>query len=150
MENTIGLAPKSPFWKGVRDSVYLADGLMSVSLCMFPGQETMSFDHLPKGHLIMVPVLVESESIAFPGKMKYSDLNGTDIERQATICVKNSKNKKFQALKMFNDLLISKLCVEPYNCNTVKDLNTFKEGDIALELDIEGKIINNASLKNGR
>jgi hypothetical protein len=117
---------------------------------MFPGHESLSFDDLPKGHLIMIPVPVDSESISFVGNMKYSDSKGADAERNATVCVKNSKNKKFLTLKLFNELLMSKLCEEPTSCSMVDDLKSFKEDEVVLEVDVEGKIINNASLKDGR
>ena len=128
----------------------MKDQELALSLCFLPGHESLNLNDLPPGHLIMIPVDPQADAFSFPATMAYKDTDGQSLEKQLAVCMDNSESLQFQVTRSFADFLKATLCEEPFSCARPEDLREFKGSDMAVELKMEGKIINNASLKDDK
>lgn len=122
---------------------------MSFKLSFYPDHESLKTDNLPEGELIMMQVSPESSLFNFPGTLKYTDNADNKIEKDSNICLENNKKLHFQTLKSLVNILMNKLCKEPFDCLTKDDLKEFDDNNTAIELNMTGKVVHSASLKDG-
>jgi hypothetical protein len=128
----------------------LKDNKLAIELNYFPSHEAVRTDHLPLGELVMMEVDPSSPLFKFPGTLTFETVSNIKIVKELAVCLDNSKNLEFQVLKSVYEFFMAKLCEEPTDCTTKDDLNEFKDEDQVLELHMIGKVIRNASLKDGK
>lgn len=98
----------------------------------------------------MMEVAPDSPRFKFDATATLKDNAGKDFVKQMTVCVENSSPLLFQANRAITDALRAQICADSAQCATQSDLRADLEGSAqALELHMEGKVIRNASLKDG-
>lgn len=127
----------------------LINNKLSLKLSLYPGHEFISTNDLPLGELIMIQISPKIDVFNFPGSVT---LNGksSKIVKDMSICIDNSTDLLFQATKSLTQSLLSMLCKDYTQCSQKDQLNDFKDKDELLVLHMQGKVIQSASLKDGR
>ena len=70
--------------------------------------------------------------------MKYRNTNKRIIHKDISICLDNSQNFFFQAMKGLTEVLKNKLCKDPFDCVGEEDLNDFRDSDVVIEFHVSG------------
>ena len=73
--------------------------------------------------------------------MKYKNTNKRIVHKDIVICLDNSQNFFFQAMKGLTEVLKKKLCQDPFDCVGEEDLNDFRDSDVAIEFHVSGEEI---------
>lgn len=88
-----------------------------------------------------------SEYIQFPSLMHYLDLQNNLVTKDMQVCLDNSEDYFFQAMKGLSQILKEKLCKDIFDCVGEEDLNDFHDSDVAIEFQVKGYSALNSELK---
>jgi hypothetical protein len=110
-----------------------------MKMSYYPEHEYLLISDSPKFKDIIFEIPTSSPLLKLPSKIEIKDTQNKILKKDLSICVDNSKNLHFQAMRSLTQLLKTKLCKDPMNCDGEEDLKTFDDNDIALKININGK-----------
>lgn len=136
----LGLAPSSPFWNDVYNSVELNNNQLFIQISHYPGHQFFKIHSDGVLSDALIEVSTASPLLRFSSELQVKDTHNQLIKKDTSVCLENSRNLHFQATKALVQLIHRKLCKEPLECDGEEDLNLFDDNDIAVNINITGSL----------
>lgn len=150
MQNVLGLAPKSLFWDGLQKSYFFKDNRFAMRICYFPNFESLQINYQIQPDQSMIEVPVDRNQFGFLGQLNIKNKNGHMIQKELSTCIHNSKDLLFQTTKGIYQILLNKICVDPFDCSSPKDFKSFDDKDVAFEIFVEAANLSSRSSNNSK
>jgi hypothetical protein len=150
MQSVVGLAPNSPFWEGVNNSLFLTKGIFAMRITYYPKHETIKAIARFDKDEMMIEIPPENDKFSFTSDINIMSGKPNDVFDSKIICVDNSKdNLIFETNNEIYNKLMDALCVDTASCNREDDLKDFDPNSIIIKITAQARLIHSPQKTSG-